>query len=136
MVTVVSAITWLPRPSTTPSPRVRIGSGPRSRSGIIPAVRVTRSPMMQCAPSSIHRSPNTVPCGKASRVPAPIAPNRSRPGCSAVTAPVRCAQAQPRVHRSGGGAARPAGEEGERVSVLRHALTVVGGAVGDPRGDL
>lgn len=96
MLTVVSAMTWLPRPSTTPSPSVRIGSGPRSRSGIIPAVRVTCSPMMQCPPSWIHGSPKTVPWGKASRVPSPIAPKRSRPGCSAVTAPASRAHAQPR----------------------------------------
>ncbi|GGZ86645.1 hypothetical protein GCM10010389_26190 [Streptomyces echinoruber] len=48
---------------------------------------------MQWAPRWIHGSPKTVPSGKASRVPVPIAPKRSRPGCSAVTDPVRCTQA-------------------------------------------
>ncbi len=61
-----------------------------------PAVRVTCSPMTQWAPSSIHGSPNTVPCGKASRVPSPIRPNRSPPGWDAVTAPVFCTQRQQR----------------------------------------
>lgn len=61
----------------------------------MPAVSVTCSPMMQCPPSRIQRSPKTVPWGNASRVPSPIAPNRSRPGVCAVTAPACCIQRQP-----------------------------------------
>ncbi|CAM5604750.1 hypothetical protein SGRIM128S_06504 [Streptomyces griseomycini] len=95
MVTVVSAMTWLPRPRTTPSPMRRIGSGPRSRPGIRPAVRVTCSPTMQWAPTWIQGSPKIVPSGKASLVPVPMEPKRKRPGCSAVTEPVRCTQDQP-----------------------------------------
>lgn len=95
MVTVVSAMTWLPRPSTTPSPIRRIGSGPRSRSGIRPAVSVTCSPTMQWEPRWIQGSPKTVPSGKASRVASPIEPKWKRPGFSDVTEPVRCTQAQP-----------------------------------------
>ncbi|GGN35298.1 hypothetical protein GCM10012285_08220 [Streptomyces kronopolitis] len=51
---------------------------------------------MQWSPSSIHGSPKTVPCGKASRVPVPIRRKRYGPGRCAVTAADSLTQRAPR----------------------------------------
>ena len=72
---------WLPRPITQRSPMCSTGAGPRSWPGTMPADSVTSAPMRVSSPTTIQRSPNTEPGGKAADEPRPNAANRRRPGC-------------------------------------------------------